>query len=485
MHDAKAIFVSLATLGLVATLGLPSTNEARAARFLGDKGKGRTFTTPSILRPNVRLWTRVYGEYDSWTELYYDTKHLDILLGTLDLRPYQHDRAGKTKAVERERRRLQTALARIGAGKRRGLSALERRLVRLYRGRRGALAGAHRRVGAHAGLRDRFAEGLKRLAIYQPYVEEVLRRHKLPTALTALAMTESLFNPRAKSKAGAYGCWQFLQGTGKEYLHINRIIDERRDPIISTDGAARMLLGNLKRLREWPLAITGYNYGPYGMARAAKDVGSHDLVQVLRRWKAKRFKFASRNYYASFLAALHVMRQSARYFPKLALPKPIRFATVLLPASAPLAGIARNCKVPAKEIATLNPGLTDSAARSRVRLPQGFPLRVPANRAQACTRRFHKVRGAVRRGPVRARAHRVRAGESFNAIASRYGTTLGAVLTLNGLREPRNLRVGEKIKVPGRGRDGGFTHVPVTPVRLAKASTPKASDDDESDSAAQ
>jgi LysM repeat protein len=79
----------------------------------------------------------------------------------------------------------------------------------------------------------------------------------------------------------------------------------------------------------------------------------------------------------------------------------------------------------------------------------------------------------------------VRAGESFNAIASRYGTTLGAVLTLNGLREPRNLRVGEKIKVPGRGRDGGFTHVPVTPVRLAKASTPKASDDDESDSAAQ
>jgi membrane-bound lytic murein transglycosylase D len=464
----------------VAAIAWPATGAAR--RYLGDEGPGRTFATPAILKPNVRLWTRVYGEYDSWTEIYYDTKHLDILLGTLDLQPHMGSAKKKTAALEAERHRIRAALRALARGKRRGLSKLEARLLRAYGGRLGALKGAEKRVGAHAGLRDRFGLGLQRLAKYRPYVEEVLRRHELPTALTALAMTESLFNPKAKSKAGAYGCWQFLTGTGKEYLHINPVVDERRDPIVSTDGAARMLRGNIERLKKWPLALTGYNYGPNGMARAAKETGSHDLAVILRKWSAKRFKFASRNYYASFLAALAVMRNQKKYFPTLPLPRPIRFATVPLPASAPLGGIGRHCKVPVKQLVELNPALTDAASRSRVKVPQGFPLRVPARAERACKRAFHKVAGAVRRPPDKPRKHRVRLGESLIGIASRYGTTLSTILKLNKLARPRNLRVGEHLKVPGGRRQAGFTVVPVTPPRLARR-VPAAPAEGETDTA--
>ena len=468
---------------LFAACALASAAARAEPRYVGDKGPGRTFATPAILKPNVRLWTRVYGEYDSWTELYYDTKNLDILLGTLDLRPFGNDRARKVKAVEKERSRIKQALFRLASGKRSGSSALEKRLLKVYAGRRAALRTAHKNVGAHAGLRDRFGVGLKRLALYKPYVEEVLKRHGMPPALTALAMTESLFNLRAMSKAGAYGCWQFLKGTGKEYLHLNALIDERRDPIVATDGAARMLLGNIRRLKEWPLALTGYNYGPNGMARAAKETGTHDLSEILKRWKAKRFKFASRNYYASILAALHVMRNQKKYFPGIQFPRAIRFDTVALPASAPLRAIAKHCGTSVKALAELNPGLTPAAVGSSVLLPQGFPLRVPAGKRARCVPRFHKVAGALRRGPVKPRLHRVRTGESFIAIAGRYGATLSQVLSLNGLKAPRNLRVGEKLKVPGRGRGHGFTVVPVSREKLAKA--PKSAEDTEDDTATQ
>jgi membrane-bound lytic murein transglycosylase D len=433
-------------------------------RFLGDEGP-RTFAVPTLLKKNVRLWSRVYGEYASWQQLYYDTREMDLVLGVLDLKRYTDDPERRTSAVEAERRRIQQALLRLSRGKRRGLSPLERRLLGVYRGRLRALRGAHSRVGAHPGLRDRFLEGLVRMARYRPYVVEVLRRYGLPEELLALAMTESLFNPRAKSRAGAYGVWQFLRGTGREYLHINDVVDERRDPIVSTDAAARMLRSNLRRLRKWPLALSGYHYGPNGMARAAQETGSYDLTVILRRWRSKRFKFASRNYYASFLAALEVMRDRARYFPGARLPAPLRFATVELPASVPIQAIVRRCGVKPGILAELNLALTRGVLSSRVRLPQGFPLRVPEAAGSRCQERFR--RSVNPRGKARVRKHRVKPGESFVELARRYGTTVSRILSLNGLDAPRHLRVGEALLVPGRG--GRFSFVPVKPARVAKA----------------
>jgi membrane-bound lytic murein transglycosylase D len=451
-------------------------------RFLGDEGPG-TFAVPSILAPNVKLWTAVYGRYDSSQELYYDTKHLDVILSVLDLRPFMPEPSDstetrrrkllrKTDAIEAERRRVQAAVLRVAHGKRTGLSKLERQVYDAYRAApRGAIHGAHQRIGAHVGLRDRFGEGLKRLARYKPYVVEVLRRHDLPAELVALAMTESLFNPKAKSKSGAYGCWQFLHGTGREYLHINGIVDERRDPIVATDAAARMLKNNLRRLQRWPLALTGYNYGPNGMVRAARETGSYDLVQILRRWKSKRFKFASRNYYASFLAALEVMNNQKRYFPSLRFPAPLRFETLKVPGNTPLQVVVKRCRARLEDLADLNPGLTPEVITSGRALPQGYPLRIPTESTMRCLRTFRKFAASHPMPKPRLRSHRVGPGQTWNGLAHRVGLTLAELLGLNGLQKPRALRVGELLRIPERPRLG-FTYVPVTSLRMARAEEP-------------
>lgn len=467
----------MAPIAAVLTIAaaLPAWGEGR---FLGDEGPS-TFAIPTVLRPNVSLWLAIYGVYDSSQQVYYDRRHLDVVLGVLDLRPYAplsgdsaRVRARKARqsvdAVEKERSRIEAALLRLERGKRRRLSELERRLLAAYARRPSALRGAHRRVAARSGLRDRFGEGLRRMALYRPYLLEILRRHRLPEEILALAMTESLFGPRARSRSGAYGIWQFLEGTGREYLHINRVVDERRDPIISTDAAARMLKSNLRRLKRWPLAITGYHYGPNGMARAARETGSYDLVRILERWRSKRFKFASRNYYASFLAALEVIRRQSQFFPNLVLPEPVRFETLAIPASMSIRRVARSCGVEVAALEALNLGLTRDALASRVSLPEGFPLRVPQQSYARCQSELRRASPPVSKARDRVRLHRVRKGESLLAIARRHGSTLPEVLALNGLRAPRHLRVGEALRVPARPRGRGFSVVPVTPLGLAR-----------------
>jgi len=380
---------------LALVLAISGAGSAGADPHVASYYQSTVFETTPILRPNVRLRVRIYGEYDSNTQLFYDRKALDLLLGTLDLRRLRGD---PKPAVHRERRRLAGALARLANGKRTRLSPTEARLLALYRGRESLLAGAARRIGTRTGWKNHFAKGLRRMARYRPYVEEVLLRNGVSTELVALAMTESLFNTEATSWAKAHGVWQFLAKTGVKYLHINQVVDERRDPIISTDAAARMLLEMKGFLKEWPLVITAYNCGPDRMLRAAKAVKSFDLGVVVRDWKPGRWMGNSRNYYASFLASLHVLKNLPRYFPDLELPEPLRFDNIALDAPARLSAVARRCDVPRKTLLALNPAFTKAAARSRLALPEGFVLRVPRGKAARCGGAATKL--AARRGPA-------------------------------------------------------------------------------------
>lgn len=378
------------TVAAVAVLG----GALASARAEPPIYQSETFVTPPILRPNVRLRVRIYGEFDSNTQLFYDRKALDILLGTLDLRAFGDGQ--RRRAAMRERSRLAGVLGRLAKGKRKNLSETEARLLKLYAGREALLAGAARRIGTRTGWRDHFAKGLRRLAEYRPYVEEILARNGVSTELVALAMTESLFNANATSWAKAHGVWQFLKKTGKKYLHINDLLDERRDPIIATDAAARMLLEMKGFLKEWPLVITAYNCGPDRMLRAAKSVKSFDLGVIVRDWKPGRWMGNSRNYYSSFLASLHVLKNVRRYFPKLAFPKPLTFELVALAASAKVRSLAAKCGVTEQTLHALNPAFT-KAARARLSVPRGFPLRLPKGAGQRCGAGGEKL--AARRGP--------------------------------------------------------------------------------------
>jgi hypothetical protein len=150
-------------------------------------------------------------------------------------------------------------------------------------------------------------EGLHRASKLLPRILTILRQHQVPAELAALPMVESTFNPAAYSKAGAAGLWQFIRSTGKQYSLISRRRDDRRDPVRATEAAAHLLRNNYEALGSWPLAIVAYNHGHAGIRAASTVVGSTAIEDIVARYNGPRFGFASKNFYAEFLAALDVV----------------------------------------------------------------------------------------------------------------------------------------------------------------------------------
>jgi membrane-bound lytic murein transglycosylase D len=224
------------------------------------------------------------------------------------------------------------------------------------------------------GQKERFREGVIRSGAYLPEIKRIFRLYNLPEELAYLPHVESSFNPEAYSKVGASGLWQFTQSTGKQYLRIDKAIDERQDPFIASSAAAKFLQRNHTVLGSWPLALTAYNYGTSGMARAKKDKGSYE--KIFLEYQEGHFKFASRNFYPEFLAALraaHKLEQD----PSLRRHKPVATTTVRLTSQTSLAAINRRFNVDAKTIKTLNPAIKDSVFQGKNQVPAGYHLKLP------------------------------------------------------------------------------------------------------------
>jgi membrane-bound lytic murein transglycosylase D len=163
-------------------------------------------------------------------------------------------------------------------------------------------------IRAQQGLCEMVDEGIQRAQALLPRILPILHEHKVPAELAALPLVESTYNPKAYSKAGAVGLWQFIRSTGKRYLTITRARDDRRDPLRATEAAARLLRHNYEALGSWPLAIVAYNHGREGIMTARTAVGSNAIEDIVARYAGPRFGFASKNFYAEFLAALKVVQ---------------------------------------------------------------------------------------------------------------------------------------------------------------------------------
>jgi Transglycosylase SLT domain len=209
-----------------------------------------------------------------------------------------------------------TVLNRLATGAQ-PANADEQRIADMFKGDRpSAYAAAAQNLRVQQGLRERFRQGLLRSKYYRPTMERIFRSAGLPPELVTLASVESGFHSGARSSAGAVGIWQFTRGTGTQYMRLTRYHDDRLDPTKETHAAAALLRSNYEALGSWPLAITAYNYGTGGTSRAAAEYGG-DYNRIVRNYNGPRFGFASKNYYAEFLAALEVHRHEDKYFPDL------------------------------------------------------------------------------------------------------------------------------------------------------------------------
>jgi hypothetical protein len=265
------------------------------------------------LAPNVAFWKQVYTEHGVGDFVLHDRDNLGVIYEVVRVAEKSNQARAADLAkpeIERARGRYREILLGLAAG-----TAPEEREAE---GRRVAemwgcpcssdvLRRAADNIRAQQGLREKVDEGLRRAQGLLPRIVTILRRHDVPVELAALPLVESTFNPKAYSKAGAAGLWQFIRSTGKQYSLVTRKRDDRRDPVRATEAAAKLLRNNYEALGSWPLAIVAYNHGHAGIRTASAAVGSTAIEDIVARYDGPRFGFASKNFYAEFLAALEVV----------------------------------------------------------------------------------------------------------------------------------------------------------------------------------
>jgi membrane-bound lytic murein transglycosylase D len=237
-------------------------------------------------------------------------------------------------------------------------------------------------------MKEAFRNGIVRSGLYLEAIRTIFHEFKLPEELIYLPHVESSFYPHACSKYNAVGLWQFTKTTGRQFLIITNDVDERRDPFLSSVAAAKLLQSNFKSLKNWPLAVMAYNHGLSGISRAVRRLNTKDPVKIIRNYSSRRFGFASRNFYAEFLAAVQVAQSHEMYFGKLKLDEPLRFRTQILLAQQDLNTILKKYRISDEQLKKLNPALRSPVFRGEKPVPKDYPLRIPKRPLDLYSRSF-------------------------------------------------------------------------------------------------
>lgn len=316
---------------------------------------------------------------------------------------------------------------------------------------------------------------------YMPIFEEALEAYGLPLELKYLPIIESALNPKAVSRVGATGLWQFMLVTGKQYgLEVNSLVDERRDPVKASYAAAHYLSDLYKIFGDWSLVIASYNCGPGNINKAIHRAGgAKDYWQIYPYLPRE-----TRGYVPAFIAANYIMTYySDHNICALRTQLPAQTDTVVVNRNVHLSQIADVLGIDINVLRTLNPeyrrdivpGTTKPSAikmamadvtrfidsqdsiynynaselllkRDEVYVNDDIPTFTTNKKGRrgrtTASRRTKHTRGKAARG----RSVTVRRGDTLSEIARRNGTTVAKLRKLNGIRG-NNIQAGKKLKV--------------------------------------
>lgn len=408
-------------------------------------GAGDPFARPAELEADIAFWRRIYTEVGTDGGLIHDPVDLSVVYQVMKF-PADISPRERARQIEDTKKKYSRILDRLAQGAE-GLSKEEERVRDLWpKGtRRSRFEQAAEEVRFQLGQSDRFLEGLVRSGAYMDHIAATFEKLGLPRELAALPHVESSFNTYAYSKVGAAGMWQFMRGTGRRFLRIDNVVDERLDPYRATEAAAKFLEQNYIVLGSWPLALTAYNHGTAGMRRAQEQMGTSDIATIVRRYNSRTFGFASRNFYVAFLAALEIDADPERFFGPVKRSPVDNSRAVVMPKFVPASQIAAALDVDRDVLRKLNPSLLPSVWNGSRHVPRGFEFRVPATvDLSAALNRL----SAGYDSQVADTQHRVGAGETLSLIASRYGVGLKRLAELNELKQPYRIRVGQVLTLP-------------------------------------
>ncbi|MTW21149.1 lytic transglycosylase domain-containing protein [Allochromatium palmeri] len=349
-----------------------------------DYGDSHTFPVPNEIQDNVDFWRHVYGIWGRGEVVIHDSEYLGVIYevaripGPIQASYTQSQRAWLSNRMDYYRSRLTSLEQRVRDKQR--LSADDKALLETFKrvGEVEALPGASERLRAQRGIREKFRRGVEISGRYDAIFREIMRQHGVPEDLAFLPHVESSFQTNARSSVGAGGVWQFMPATGRQYMNVNAQVDDRFDPILAANGAARYLSTAHRQLGSWPLAITSYNHGKGGMANAKAQYGD-DIGLIVTQYKGPNFGFASRNFYAEFVAAREVASHTERYFPEgITYEEPWRHDRIALRDSMPADHLARHYGTSKPQLAELNLHWRDSVIKGNSHLPAGTTVWLPA-----------------------------------------------------------------------------------------------------------
>ena len=435
--------------------------------FTGAMAADETFPEPPELKPDVDFWVAIFTRYATDEGVLHDNRDLSVVYARIDM-PSTLSRRERQRRIEARRKKLRAVLRSLAAGKRDNLSAEESRVLALWPEgvSNGTLAAAANRIRFQQGLRDRFEQGLRRSGRWREHVITEFTALGVPTEIVALPHVESSYNPDARSHVGASGIWQFTRSTGRRFMRVDHVVDERNDPYAATRAAGRLMAYNYSITGNWPMAITAYNHGLAGVRRGMRKYGDTAYVEILRKYDGRTFGFASRNFYVAFLAAMKVDQNAEHYFPGIDYDQPTEYSTARLSGYVSVTGLAKTLGTTARQLAKHNPGLQATIWQGSKYVPKGYELRFPSDSLGDSLSALlaNLSPDSVHQKQLPDLFHRVARGDTLSQIAEAYDTRVSTLVALNNLNSRHRIRIGQNLRLPAAGP---------APARVA-AATPTA-----------
>jgi membrane-bound lytic murein transglycosylase D len=295
---------------------------------------------------------------------------------------------------------------------------------------------------------------------YFPLIEEEIDRIGVPRELKYLPIIESAFNPKATSRAGAKGLWQFMYGTGKLYgLKANNYIDERFDPAKSTTAALHFLKDLYDMFQSWELAIAAYNCGPGNVKKAIMRSGGNTDFWKIYPWLPRE----TRGYLPGFIAASYIMTYYEDHGISPMEPGlPIATDTIHVNRNLHFEQIAEVCGVDIEEIRALNPQFLKDIVPGEnetyvLRLTNNTTSKFVENEDSIYNYNVDKYFPAVNiekmlkeakenNGAGNLIRHKIKSGETLGSIANKYRVSVKQIMKWNDMRNT-NIRAGKYLKI--------------------------------------
>ncbi|MEG1934974.1 MAG: transglycosylase SLT domain-containing protein, partial [Rikenellaceae bacterium] len=301
---------------------------------------------------------------------------------------------------------------------------------------------------------------------YMPIFEQELDLQGVPDELKIIPIIESALNPKAMSRVGAGGLWQFMMRTGKSYgLEINSFIDERFDPVKSTKVACAFMKDMYKIYGDWTLVIAAYNCGPGNVNKAIKRAGDAktywDIYEYLPR--------ETRNHIPAFIAATYAYTfHKAHGIEPIKPPHTIATDTIMVNKMLHFGQISSTLNIPIDVIRSLNPQYKIDIIPAKEKkyalvLPIADVIEFASKEKQIYAKEemyltdYQNINDETTLAVATATkstkqvaksvTYKVKNGDNLGSIARKYSTTSQKIMKLNGIRDPRKLRIGQVLKV--------------------------------------